>query len=116
MTRRDGLGVSLDALPKGRIPTVGVREIVAALHRRRERRRAAVDEMRGALRQLADGVQAHLSRIARVREVVEAQGGDLSALQHNDSLTARLRAELGEVERSLAAVFSDAAHAGRTPG
>jgi hypothetical protein len=105
------LGMSLDALPKGRIPTVGVREIVAALHRRRERRREAVDELTGALRQLSDGVEAHLARIAKVREAVEAQGGDLSALQYYDNLMARLRAELRAAERSLAVVFSDAARA-----
>lgn len=112
MTGRDSLGISLDALPKGRIPTVGVREIVAALHRRRERRREAVDELSAALRQISDGVQAHLARIAKVREAVEAQGGDLSALQHYDNLMARLRAELRAAERSLAVVFADAAHAG----
>ncbi|MFI5208239.1 MAG: hypothetical protein ACHQX4_09495 [Gemmatimonadales bacterium] len=106
------LGMSVDALPRGRIPTVGVREIVAALHRRRERRREAVEELGGALRQLSDGVQAHLARIAKVREAIEAQGGDLSALQHYDNLMARLRAELRAAERSLAVVFSDAAHVG----
>ena len=112
MSGRDALGTSLDALPKGRIPTVGVREIVAALHRRRERRREAVDELGGSLRRLEGGVQAHLARIARVREAIEAQGGDLSALQHYDNLMARLRAELRAAERSLAVVFSEAAHAG----
>jgi hypothetical protein len=112
MAGRDALVTSLDALPKGRIPTVGVSEIVAALHRRRERRREAVDELTGALRRLSDGVQAHLVRIAKVREAVEAQGGDLSALQHYDSLMARLRAELRAAERSLAVVFSEAARGG----
>jgi hypothetical protein len=106
---RGALGMSVDALPKGRIPTVGVREIVAALHRRRERRREAVEELGGALRQLSDGVRAHLARIAKVREAIEAQGGDLSALQHYDNLMARLRAELRAAERSLAVVFSTAA-------
>jgi hypothetical protein len=101
--------MSVEALPRGRIPTVGVREVVAALHRRRERRREAVEELTGALRQLSEGVQAHLARIATVREAVEAQGGDLSALQYYDNLMARLRAELRAAERSLAVVFSTAA-------
>src|SRR5690242_1246542 len=104
--------MSVDALPKGRIPTVGVREIVAALHRRRERRREAVGELQGALGRLADGVQTHLARIAALREAIELQGGDLAQLQYYDNMMARLRAELRSAERSLAVVFSDAAHGG----
>jgi small-conductance mechanosensitive channel len=112
MGGREAVGMSVDALPKGRIPTVGVGEIVAALHRRRERRREAVKELQGALRQLSDGVQAHLARIAKLREAIELQGGDLSQLQYYDNMMARLRAELRAAERSLAVVFSAAAHGG----
>ena len=93
------------------MPEVGVSELVAALHRRRERRRESVAALQASLRQLGGGVEQHLARIARLKEVVQAQGGDLKALRHYDSLMARLRAELRSAERSMAAVFSEAAQA-----
>jgi hypothetical protein len=99
-------------LPAGRIPTVGMREIVGALHRRRQRRRAAVVEITAAIEQLKNSIQQHLGRIADVKAAVEAQGGDLSPLQHYDNLMARLRAELRSAERSLAVVFGEAAREG----
>lgn len=85
-------------------------ELVAALHRRRDGRRQAAEGLRAALEHLAGGVERHLARIAELRAAVEAQGGDLSALQHYDSAMARLRAELRAAERSLAEAFSAAAH------
>jgi chromosome segregation ATPase len=96
-------------LPSGRIPTVGMREIVAALHRRRARRRETVTEMRHALEQLSSGVERHLARMAQLKEAVEAQGGDLSSLQYYDNVMARLRGELRSAERALAEVFRAAA-------
>ena len=76
------------ALPPGRIPTVGTREIVAAIHHRRARRRAVVAELGGALGRLRESVELHLHRIAEVRAAVEAQGGDLAPLQHYDNMMA----------------------------
>lgn len=100
---------ALPNLPRGRIPTVGMREIVAALHRRRERRRASAAELSAALQHLSSSVERHLARVAELRAAVEAQGGDLSALEHYDTVMARLRAELRAAERSLAVAFSAAA-------
>lgn len=102
-------------LPAGRVPTVRMREIVAALHRRRERRRVAAAELQHALRHLADAVERHLARIAAVRDAVEAQGGDLRPLQYYDGFMARLRAELRSAERSLAEAFRAAAAAEAGP-
>lgn len=86
-----------------------MREIVAALHRRRDRRRASVASLTNALQQLSSSVEGHLARIAEVRAAIEAQGGDLSHLEHYDSFMARLRAELRTAELSLANAFSEAA-------
>jgi len=86
-----------------------MRELVAAIHRRRERRRRAATELREGIRRLAASVEQHLARVAEVRRAIEAQGGDLSALQQCDATTARLRAELRSAERSLASAFSSAA-------
>ena len=97
-------------LPTGRLPTIGVGEIVAALHRRRERRRVAVADLKDALLHLDDAVRRHLKRIAAVRAVVEAQGGSLAHLQHYDGMMARLRAELRQAEKAMAVVFGAAAH------
>lgn len=99
------------ALPRGRIPAVGMREIVAALHRRRERRRQTAADLTGALQHLTASVERHLARVADLRAAVETQGGDLSHLQHYDNVMARLRAELRSAERALADVFSSAAQA-----
>jgi len=82
------------------MPSVGMREIVAVLHRRRERRRAATREMAAALDTLADAVERHLERVTRLRAAVEARG-DLAHLQNVDRLADRLRAELHEAERAL---------------
>ena len=96
-------------LPRGRIPAVGMREIVAAVHRRRERRRESAAGLTVALQQLSRGVERHIARVAGLRAAVEAQGGDLSALQHYDTEMARLRSELRAAERALADAFSTAA-------
>lgn len=96
-------------LPRGRIPAIGMRELVAAVHRRRERRRQSAAELATGLRHLSASVEQHLARVAAVRQAIEAQGGDLSALKHYDSMMARLRAELRSAERSLADAFSSAA-------
>ena len=102
-------------LPRGRVPHVGIREIVAAIHRRRERRRESAAELRHALGQLAAGVERHLERVAALRQAVETQGGDLRALEHYDSLMVRLRAELRSAERALAEAFHAAADTGGPP-
>lgn len=99
----------LATLPRGRMPTVGVREILAALHRRREGRKAAVEGMREALATLTAAADRHLARIQEVRNAIEAQGGDLTALAHYDNLMARLRAELRAAERDMAEAFRAAA-------
>ena len=99
----------LATLPRGRIPTIGVREILAAMHRRRERRRESVQGIREALQVLASATERHLTRIRELRTAVEAQGGDLGALQHYDNVMARLRAELRAAERGLADAFRQAA-------
>jgi hypothetical protein len=101
-------GVS-SALPRGRIPAIGMRELVAAIHRRRERRRGAAAELGNSIQRLAASVEQHLVRVAAVRQAIEAQGGDLSALKHYDTMMARLRAELRGAERALAEAFSSAA-------
>lgn len=105
-------GDSAAALPRGRIPAVGMREIVAALHRRRERRRETAAGLTLALQQLAASAERHLARVSELRGAVEAQGGDLSALEHYDTQMARLRAELRAAERALAVAFSTAARGG----
>jgi hypothetical protein len=91
------------------MPTVGMREIVAAIHRRRERRRESATELSHALASLSAGVERHLKRIEDLRAAVEAQGGDLAHLQYYDNVMARLRAELRTAEHSLAQAFSQAA-------
>jgi chromosome segregation ATPase len=96
-------------LPRGRMPAIGMREIVASLHRRRERRRESAAELAHAIQKLSASVEEHLARIASVRAAIEAQGGDLAPLQHYDTVMARLRAELRSAERSLASAFSEAA-------
>ena len=96
-------------LPRGRMPAVGMREIIAAIHHRRDRRKQSAAELSQALRNLADRVEQHVARIAEVRAAVEAQGGDLAQLQYYDNAMARLRAELRAAERSLATAFSEAA-------
>lgn len=103
-------------LPRGRVPTIGMRELVGALQRRRERRRAAALELQGALAQLTAGVERHLERVARLRSAVEAQGGDLRALRHCDSTMARMHAELRAAELSLAAACSRRAGTSGTQG
>lgn len=100
---------SLDALPRGRMPSVGIREILAALHRRRERRRESAAGLQEALAALGAATERHLARIRELRDAVEAQGGDLAALQHYDSVMARLRAELRAAETGLAEAFHRAA-------
>lgn len=89
-----------------------MREIVAAIHRRRDGRRESAAELSNALQQLSTSVEAHLVRVAEVRAAIEAQGGDLSHLKHYDSVMARLRAELRSTERALADVFREAARTG----
>lgn len=96
-------------LPRGRMPAIGMPEIVAAIHRRRERRRETAAELAGSIQRLSAAVEQHLARVAAVRQAIEAQGGDLSALKHYDTMMARLRAELRSAERSLADAFSAAA-------
>lgn len=96
-------------LPRGRLPAVGMRELVAAIHRRREHRRNAATELASGLQRLAASVEQHLARVTEVRQAIEAQGGDLSALKHYDTMMARLRAELRSAERSIADAFSTAA-------
>lgn len=105
----DSHGAALAALPRGRIPTVGMREILAALHRRRERRQESARSLQEALSALSIAAERHLARIEEVRQAIEAQGGDLSALQHYDNLMARLRAELRSAEREMADAFRHAA-------
>lgn len=91
---------------------MGVRELVAAMHRRRERRRESVAALGEAMGTLKSSIERHLERINGLRSAVEAQGGDLSALQHYDTVMARLRAELRAAERSLADAFREAAASG----
>ncbi len=86
-----------------------MREIVAAIQRRRNGRRETAAELSHALTNLAGAVEQHLERIAQVRAAVEAQGGDLAQLQVYDNVMARLRAELRSAERALADAFSEAA-------
>ncbi len=115
MTGTDAAGPGADTpgglatLPRGRIPTIGMREILAALHRRRERRRDSVQGIQQALTALATATERHLARVQEVRAAVEAQGGDLGVLQHYDTVMARLRAELRAAERGLADAFRQAA-------
>jgi len=109
LSDRAGKAPGHSSLPRGRIPTIGMRELVAALHRRRERRTAAVAELTQALTNLGTSVEQHLKRVQAIRDAIEAQGGDLSHLQHYDNLMARLRAELRQAERSLADAFGNAA-------
>ena len=101
----------IDNLPRGRVPSIGMRELVAALHRRRDRRRATAAELGQALQLLSGSVERHLQRVGELRQAIEAQGGDLSHLQHYDNVMARLRAELRSAERSLADAFGQAARA-----
>ena len=103
------------ALPSGRIPTIGMRELVAALHRRRARRRESASELRHALVVLSAGVEKHLARIAELRSAVEAQGGNLESLQYYDNVMARLRNELRSAERALAEAFHAAAGGDAAP-
>jgi len=96
-------------LPPGRMPAIGMSQLVAALHRRRTRRREAVAELTTALGNLRDQVEVHLERIAGLRAAVEAQGGDISQLQVYDNVMARLRAELATAERAMAAAYRESA-------
>ena len=96
-------------LPPGRMPHVGMRELVAAIHRRRERRQEAAAELGNALGKLRASVEQHLERIAGLRAAVEAQGGDLAPLQVYDNAMARLRAQLRSAEQALADAYKSAA-------
>jgi len=91
------------------MPTVGMRELVAALHRRRSRRRQAAEELRAALAGLAAAVEQHCERIAQVREAVLKQGGDLEQLRVYDNAMARLRAELRSAEQAMADAYRNTA-------
>jgi len=90
-------------------PRIELAQIRAALERRSVRRREAVAEVAAALAALAEAVSRHTVRVEDVRRAIEAQGGDLEALQFYDSLMARLRMELRAAERTLADVFRVAA-------
>lgn len=107
--RTQDRGATIASLPRGRIPTVGIREILAALHRRRERRSESVKGLQEALAALSVAAERHLARIQQIRNAIEAQGGDLSVLAHYDNLMARLRAELRAAERDMAEAFRAAA-------
>jgi hypothetical protein len=91
------------------MPAIGMREIVAALHRRRERRQVSARELQHALEGLGAAVERHLQRIGELRRAVESHGGNMEALRYYDNVMAKLRAELRFAERSLAEVFRGAA-------
>lgn len=95
----------MSELPPGRMPVIGVSQLVAALHRRRTRRREAVAELSRALGNLRERIEVHLERIASLRSAVEAQGGDTSQLEVYDSVMARLRAELASAEQAMADAY-----------
>lgn len=96
-------------LPRGRMPAIGMRELLAAMHRRRERRRESATALAEAIGTLRASVERHLARIAQLKAAVESQGGDMAALQHYDNFMARIRAELRAAEKSLADAFREAA-------
>jgi len=81
-------------LPHGRLPTIGMRELVAAIHQRRERRRVVAAELANGVQRLAAAVERHLARVAAVRQAIEAQGGDLSAID-------QLGAEMIQVQNEV---------------
>ncbi len=93
----------------GDAPVIAMAQVRAALERRNAHRRQAVAELGAALTALADAVGRHAGRVEEVRRAIEAQGGDLEALQCYDALMARFRLELRSAERTLADVFSAAA-------
>ncbi len=93
----------------GAAPVVALAQIRAALERRSARRREALAELRSALAALGGAVERHIARVDDVRRAVEAQGGDLEALQFYDSIMARFRLELRAAERTLADVYRVAA-------
>lgn len=92
-------------LPAGRMPSVGMRELVAAIHRRRTRRREAAAELGRALKELARSVEEHMQRIAQVRDAIQKQGGDLANLKVYDNTMAQLRAQLRAAERAMAEAY-----------
>lgn len=92
-------------LPAGRMPSVGMRELVAAINRRRTRRREAAAELARALKGLSASVEQHMSRIAQLREAVLAQGGDLAKLSVYDNAMAQLRAQLRAAEQAMAEAY-----------
>lgn len=96
-------------------PEVALAQVLGALARRRERRRAEVAELGGAVGALARAVEHHTARVAEVRQAIEAQGGDLAPLRYYDAFLARLRSELRAAERSLADVFREAADGAAAP-
>ena len=93
----------------GDAPVVVLAQIRAALERRNVHRREAVAELGAALAVLAEAASRHAVRMDDMRRAVEAQGGNLEALQFYDSMMARLRLELRAAERTLADVFRVAA-------
>jgi len=60
------------ALPPGTMPAIGIGELVAALHRRREGRLRAVEELRSTLALLAQSVERRRARIAHLKSALDA--------------------------------------------
>jgi len=60
------------ALPPGTMPVIGIGELVAALHRRREGRLRAVEELRATLALLAESVERRRARIAHLKSARDA--------------------------------------------
>jgi hypothetical protein len=92
-------------------PQIGLPQVLGALARRREHRRAAVAELRGAVVALARAVERHAARVDELRRALQARGGDPAALRSYDEFLARLRADVTAAGRSVAEGFEGAAGA-----
>jgi len=88
-------------LPHGHLPTIGVRELVAAIHQRRARRNQAAAEVTRSVQLLKAALERHLARVAEVRQAIEERGGDVSAIDQLDTGMARLRDDVRSAEDAV---------------
>jgi hypothetical protein len=64
-------------LPPGRLPEIGILELVGALQQRHERRVHSLADLRATLAQLEARIEAHAARVARVHAALAARRASL---------------------------------------
>jgi len=80
-------------------------QVLAALRRRRGRRRETLDEIAAALAALTAAVERHVAMVEEARWALAARGGDTARLDAYEGTAERLRAELRAAEQRLGAAY-----------